>query len=109
MTNLIADLKNDNNWRQAYQDERSVVFDEAGGYSPLPAFEIPITFDSHLLAVRTLSNNAKFTWRFSGVLSHLFELGNALNANLAIILSKAVLSKAQASVSKPQAALPIFS
>lgn len=79
MTNLIADLKNDNNWRQAYQDERSVVFDDAGGYTPLPAFEVPITFDTQLLAVRTLSNNAKFTWRFSGVLSHLFELGDVIS------------------------------
>lgn len=73
--NYLADLKNTNNWRQVYINEKQVVYDTAGGYTPLPAFEIPITFDAQILAVRTLSNNAKFTWRFSGVLSQRISLG----------------------------------
>lgn len=74
-SNYSADLKNANNWEQAYRDSKSVVYDDAGGYTPLPAFEIPITFNKKLLAIRVLSDNAKFTWRFGGVLSQRMQLG----------------------------------
>ena len=75
MSNFLADLKNDNNWQQVYRDSKSVTYDAAGGYTALPAFEIPITFDKALIAVRTNSQGAKFTWRFSGVLSQRMQLG----------------------------------
>jgi hypothetical protein len=76
VSDYLADLKNDNNWQQVYTDSRTVLYDAAGGYSPLPAFEIPLAFNSPLLIIRTLSNGAKFTWRFSGVLSQRFSIGN---------------------------------
>lgn len=75
MNNYIADLKNDNNWKLVYQDSKTVTYDAAGGYAPLPAFEIPITFDKELIAVKTLSAGAKFSWRFSGVLTQRMQLG----------------------------------
>lgn len=75
MNNYLADLKNDNNWQQVYQDSKTVTYDAVGGYSPLPAFEIPITFDKLIIAVRTLSAGAKYSWRFSGVLTQRMQLG----------------------------------
>ncbi|WP_414622052.1 hypothetical protein [Calothrix sp. CCY 0018] len=76
MSDYLADLKNDNNWQQVYTDSKTVLYDAAGGYRPLPVFEIPITFDSPLLIIRTLSDGAKFTWRFSGVLSQRISMSN---------------------------------
>lgn len=73
--NYTADIKNSFNWNLVYQEEREVLYDSAGGYTAIPAFEIPITFDKSLLCVRTSSKNAKFTWRFSGVLTQRMELG----------------------------------
>lgn len=74
-SDYLAEFKNDNNWVFLYQESREVVYDEAGGYTPMAAFEIPITFDNKILAVRTLSKNAKYTWRFSGVLTQRMQLG----------------------------------
>lgn len=72
---ISADLQNDSNWIQSYQEEKNVIYDAAGGYTALPAFEIPISFDKKILAIRTNSAGAKFTWRFSGVLSQRLQLG----------------------------------
>lgn len=73
--NLAADLQNDSNWQQVYTEEREVVYDAAGGYTALPAFEIPFTFEGQIIAIRALSKNAKFTWNFAGKISQRIQLG----------------------------------
>lgn len=78
--NIIASIKNSSNWELIYRENREVLVDAAGGYIPLPAFEIPITLDDEIIAVRTISQRAKFTWRFAGVLSQRMQLGAGLTS-----------------------------
>ena len=67
MAEPILDLLNQDNWNQAYDESRiAQPATEAGGYYPIAVFEIPIVFQSRVLAVRCLSSTAKSSWRFAG-------------------------------------------
>lgn len=67
MGQLVLDLLNQNNWVQIYDESRTAqVATEAGGYFPIPAFEVPIQLDKHILAARCISTTAKFNWRWAG-------------------------------------------
>ncbi len=71
---IQADLKNWQNWDLTYFRQEDVIYDAAGGYRPLPAFEIPLVFDKRILMIRANSTNAKFSWRFLGVLSQFISV-----------------------------------
>lgn len=67
MAEPILDLLNPDNWNQIYQEERTAQpATEAGGYYPIPIFEIPFVLQSRVLAVQCFSSTAKPTWRFAG-------------------------------------------
>jgi hypothetical protein len=67
MAEPLLDLLNQNNWNQIYEEARTAqAAMEAGGYYPIPIFEIPLALQSRVLAVRCFSSTAKFTWRFAG-------------------------------------------
>lgn len=69
MGQLILDLSNPENWEQVYDESRlAEVASPAGGFFPIPAFEIPLDFNQNIIAVRCLSTTAKATWRFAGAL-----------------------------------------
>ncbi|MFN6485438.1 MULTISPECIES: hypothetical protein [unclassified Nostoc] len=67
MDRPALDLLNQNNWVQIYDESRTaVIATQAGGYYPIPAFEIPIQLEKHILAARCISTTAKSTWRWAG-------------------------------------------
>lgn len=66
-----GDFYNAANWQLAYQEYKEATqVTPLGGYLPLPAFEIPITFDSRVLIVKTVSNiPAGKRWKWAGNLT----------------------------------------
>lgn len=82
---IQADLQNGANWQLTYYRSEAVTFDAAGGYSALPVFDIPIVFNERILMVRATSTNARFTWRFMGILSQRINIfGNQLDLEPAL-------------------------
>ncbi len=75
MSQPVLDLQSQGSWVQVYNETRaaSVVVDSS--FTPIPAFELGFLFESHILAVRCLSNSAKPKWRFAGILNQKFQLG----------------------------------
>ncbi len=75
MSQPVLLLQSQGSWVQVYNEYRAadVVVDRS--FTPIPAFELGFLFESHILAVRCLSNSAKPTWRFAGKLDQRFQLG----------------------------------
>lgn len=75
MSQPVLDLQSQGSWVQVYNEYRaaSVMVDRS--FTPIPAFELGVLFESHILAVRVLSDSAKPTWRFAGKLDQRFQLG----------------------------------
>lgn len=82
MTEMILSLTNQANWNQIYTESREAQpASPIGGYFPIPAFEIPIVIENNILAVRTFSNTARFSWRFAGNLSQRIQIGSGGSAS----------------------------
>ncbi|MBW4556413.1 MAG: hypothetical protein KME59_10815 [Trichormus sp. ATA11-4-KO1] len=63
----VLELLNQNNWVQIYDEARTAqIASDAGGYYPIPAFEIPFQLDKRILAARCISTTARVTWRWAG-------------------------------------------
>jgi hypothetical protein len=77
----VLDLSNQSNWQQIFDEEREAVQAKVGGWYPIPAFEIPILFDSSVVVARVLSNKAKSTWHYGGLLSQRFFIGSGGTAS----------------------------
>lgn len=75
MSQPLLDLTVQGNWVKVYDEVRaaSVVVDRS--FTPIPAFELGVLLESHILAVRCLSDSAKPTWRFAGKLDQRFQIG----------------------------------
>ncbi len=80
MNYYFADLQNGENWEKVYTNQAEVLRDSAGGYQPLPEFEISGDFSEELIAIETKSDNIKYSWKFSGVLYRRFQLGEPSNS-----------------------------
>jgi hypothetical protein len=60
MSEPVLQLTTQENWFQIYDESRTAqIATPSGGYYPIPAFEIPILLERHVLAVRCLSTTAK--------------------------------------------------
>lgn len=82
MSEPVLQLTTQENWFQIYDESRTAqIATPSGGYYPIPAFEIPILLERHVLAVRCLSTTAKPTWRFAGTLSQRFQAGTGGTAS----------------------------
>lgn len=67
MAEPILNLLDPASWQQVYDEARTAqLATSEGGYFPIPIFEIPVSMQSRVLAVRCLSSTAKFRWRFAG-------------------------------------------
>jgi hypothetical protein len=75
MADLALELNNPNNWNQVY-DEARVAAQSPGqvySYSPIPAFEVPFLFESHVIVVRCLCTvPSGKRWRFAGNIKYQF-------------------------------------
>jgi hypothetical protein len=65
---MAGELNNSQNWSLAYQEYKEAVqATPLGGYYPLPAFEVPITFSSKILIAKTVSTiPAGKQWKWAG-------------------------------------------
>ncbi|WP_009632443.1 hypothetical protein [Synechocystis sp. PCC 7509] len=81
MSQPVLNLQVQGNWVKVYDEVRttSVVVDSS--FIPIPAFELGVLFESHILAVRCLSDSAKPTWSFAGILSQRFQIGSGGGAS----------------------------
>ena len=75
MSQPVYNLRSQGSWVQVYNEYRaaSVVVDSS--FTPIPAFELGILFESHVLAVRCLSNSAKRQVGLAELLKQRFQLG----------------------------------
>ena len=66
----VSDLNNSNNWELSYQEyKQALPATPKGGYLPLPAFEVPITFQNRVIIARTVSNiPSNKRWKWAGKL-----------------------------------------
>ena len=76
MTDLALELSNPNSWNQVYDEARVATQKEGAVYSytPIPVFEVPFLFTSHVLVVRclcTIPTGKK--WRWAGNLKYQFS------------------------------------
>jgi hypothetical protein len=74
MTELALQIDNPNSWNQVY-DEARIAIQSPGqtSYSPIPAFEVPYLFASHVVVVRCLCTiPVGKRWRFAGNLKYQF-------------------------------------
>ena len=76
MTDLPLELSNPNSWNQVYDESR--VFTQSEGqvysYTPIPAFEVPFLFTTHVLIVRCLCTiPTGKRWRWAGNLKYQFS------------------------------------
>lgn len=81
MSQPLVDLQTAGNWRQIYDESRTAQAITEKVFAPLSAFEVGFLFESHILAVRTLSTTAKAHWRFAGTLSQRFQIGTGGSAS----------------------------
>lgn len=72
---LLLNLNVQANWQRVYDEERTVGVINDSTYTPIPAFEIGFTFESRVLAVRTISTTSPARWRFAGTLTQKIQLG----------------------------------
>lgn len=76
---MSSELNNSQNWSLAYQEyKQAVQATPNGGYYPLPAFEVPITFSSKILIAKTISNiPVGKRWKWAGNLRAFQAFPNA--------------------------------
>lgn len=76
---MATELNNAQNWALAYQEYKEAVqATPQGGYYPLPAFEIPLLFNSKILIARTVSNiPTGKRWKWGGNLRAYQTFPNA--------------------------------
>jgi hypothetical protein len=76
---VAGELNNSQNWSLAYQEyKESIQVTPQGGYTPLPAFEVPIIFSSRILIAKTVSNiPVGKRWKWAGNLKALQAFPNA--------------------------------
>lgn len=73
MSKAILDLQNTANWRPFWSGQRESVYLSDGSRVPLPAIEVPVTFDNHVIAILTDSTSAKRTWKIAGNVSRKIQ------------------------------------
>jgi hypothetical protein len=78
---LSLELTNQSNWQQIYSENRDAVQVDALSYIPIPAFEIGVTLDTPVVAIRVASNKARGWWKSGGHLFQRFQLGTGGTAN----------------------------
>lgn len=71
----VLDLSLSSNWEQIC-DQTFVAQEQAGGYIPIPIFELSTLVDSPILAVNVTSTKAKNTWKFGGILAQRYQIGS---------------------------------
>jgi hypothetical protein len=74
-------LTTQSNWQQIYSENRNAVFVDADSYIPIPAFEIGVTLETPVVAIRVASNKARGWWKKGGDLFQRFQLGTGGTAN----------------------------
>ncbi|BAY15700.1 hypothetical protein NIES21_15190 [Anabaenopsis circularis NIES-21] len=76
---MAGELNNSQNWALAYQEyKQAIQATPQGGYYPLPAFEVPITFSSKILIAKTVSTiPAGKRWKWAGNLRAFQTFPNA--------------------------------
>lgn len=76
---MAGELNNSQNWSLAYQEYKEAVqATPEGGYYPIPAFEIPITFSSKILIAKTVSTiPVGKRWKWAGNLRAFQSFPNA--------------------------------
>lgn len=76
---MSGELNNALNWSLAYQEYKEAVqVTPQGGYTPLPAFEVPITFTTKILIAKTVSNiPTGKRWKWAGNLRAFQMFPNA--------------------------------
>ena len=72
----VLDLSLSSNWEQIC-NQNFVAQNQAGGYIPIPIFELDVLVDSPVLAVNVTSTTAKNTWRFGGTLAQRYQIGSS--------------------------------
>lgn len=75
MSAFILELQSAGVWQQVYNESREGIPISEKHHIPIPAFEIGLLFEHHILAVRCISTTAKAHWRFAGNLSQRFQIG----------------------------------
>ena len=75
MSQPVLNLQSQGNWVNVYSEDRTARQVTDTNFAPIPAFEIGFLFEAHILAVRCLSDSAKPTWRFAGILNQAFQIG----------------------------------
>lgn len=76
MSQPVLNLQVQSNWEKVYDEYRTTSVSVDRSFVPIPAFELGVLFESHILAVRVLCDSAKPTWRFAGILSQRFQIGS---------------------------------
>jgi hypothetical protein len=82
-------LNNKNNWQLVYQEyKQAVQVTPLGGYSPLPAFEVPVRLSSRILIVKTVSNIPKGKrWKWAGRLRAFQSFPTGINSQKSEVAS----------------------
>ncbi|MEH2460923.1 hypothetical protein [Nostoc sp.] len=76
MTDLALELSNPTSWSQVYDEARIATQAQGAVYSytPIPVFEVPFLFTSHVLVVRCLCTiPTGKRWRWAGNLRYQFS------------------------------------
>lgn len=76
MSDLVLQLQSSNVWNKIYDEDRMATSITATTHTRIPAFEVGILINRHVLAVRCLSDTAKANWRFAGTLIQKFHIGS---------------------------------
>lgn len=74
-------LTTQSNWQQIYSENRNAFQVDALSYIPIPAFEVGVTLDTPVVAIRIASNKARGHWKSGGHLFQRFQLGTGGAAN----------------------------
>lgn len=72
---LSLELTTQRNWQQIYSENRNAVPVDELSYIPIPAFEVGVTLDTPVVAIRVASNKARGWWKSGGHLFQRFQLG----------------------------------
>lgn len=68
----IVNVNNAANWLKVYETTLTAVSTFPRGHNPIPAFSIPVQFDSHCLIIEASSSLAKPTWNLAFRVSQRF-------------------------------------
>lgn len=71
----IVQFRTQSNWEFGFEGSREAAVVNAK-IQPIPLFEIGYLFDSHILAVRASTENAKPGWKYGGKLRQKIQIGS---------------------------------